>query len=321
MRRHWGFAAALLAAVVAGCGGSAVEGSPVPDGERPEPITVAALGDPRTLDPCSLAGLAAFAEHGGARPLARVSLDHCRMAVTVGSENVVVDFGMLSPPRQRAERGLATLPGEVRLVATSAQGRLPCSLDVVLADDVRVEVSADAQRSDSTLDSETVCAVARSAADGIHATLASGQAGHWEPPTHSLARLSACGLLPTDEVAAIVGTSSRVTLYPAEHQCTWGTPGGERPNAQLDFTVGPELGSRDGDEESLAGRDTVVHLARTDSVSVCTLSTEQGPFAEAIDGEREIAVVRVLLPGGGAEPCEAGRALAEAAWEKLPAAS
>lgn len=318
MRTLWGLAAAVSLVAVAGCGGGAVEGTPTTT-ERDEPITSAVLGDARTLDPCSLVSADAFTEHGDARRVARNSLDHCRVAVTVERENVLVDYGLLRPNPAEGERSLATMPGEVRLVATSAEGRRPCTLDVVLADDTRIEVRTDAQRPESTMTSETVCAVARTAAEGMHATLSAGGVEHWEPPTNSLARLSACGLLSAGEVADLVGTSTEVTLYPAEHQCTWGTEGGGEPNAQLDFTVGPTLTRDDGEQETIAGRETAVHLAQTGSVSACTLTTEQGPFAAAVDGEVELAVVRVLLTDGDADACEPGRRLAEAAWEKLPA--
>lgn len=317
MRKHWGIGATLLVAL-AGCGGGTVEGTPESDGGD-EPISSAVLGDARTLDPCSLVAPEGFASHGDARRVARESLDHCRVAVAVDRENVIVDYGLLLPEDAEGERPVTTLAGDVRVVATSAEGTRPCTLRVVLADETRIEVKADAQRSGSAMPSETVCAVARTAAEGIHTSLSSGAVEHWEPPTTSLARLSACGLLPAGEVADLVGTSSEVTLYPAEHQCTWGTPGGEQPNAQLDFTVGPKPDFANADRETVAGRDTMVHLAQTDSLSVCTLTTEHGPFAEAVDGEVELAVVRVLLTDGEADPCEHGIDLAEAAWEKLPA--
>ncbi|NIJ10908.1 hypothetical protein FHU38_001252 [Saccharomonospora amisosensis] len=325
MRIRWGtlLALPLLLAVLAACDHPVV-GEAVGVREAGQPLNSSALGDLRTLDPCGLPAPGTFAAYGAAHQLARESFDECRFAVTVGSENVVVYLGMLRPAAALPEGGrtVAALPGRTRVVRTSADGDLPCESHLLLEDNIAVSVVADAQLSESELDFGTVCGIARAGAEGIHQTMSSGQVRHWNPPANSFARLSACALLAAPDVAARVEASTAdVTLYPAEHQCTWGVAGGEHSNAQLDLVVGKPLDPSAGSVENIGGRRTLVELTETQTVRVCTLFTEHAPFADAVEDERELAVVRVLHPADtGKDPCSTGRELAGAAWPKLPAA-
>lgn len=324
MRIRWGTLLALpvLLAVLAACG-QPVAGEAVDGQQAARPLDSSALGDLRTLDPCGLPAPGTFAAHGTAHQLARESFDECRFAVTVGSENVVVDLGMLRPAAALSEGGrtVATLPGRSRVVRTSADGDLPCESHLLLADDIAVSVVADVQLARSELDTGTVCGIARAAAEGIHRTVSAGQVRHWDPPGDSLARLSACALLADRDVAGRMGAATaEVTLFPAEHQCTWSVAGGEGTNAQLDLVVRKPLDSSAGSIERIGGRRTLVELTETQTVRVCTLSTEHAPFAQAVEDEREFAVVRVLFTAdAGKDPCAAGRELATVAWPKLPA--
>ncbi|WP_199432761.1 hypothetical protein [Qaidamihabitans albus] len=215
---------------------------------------------------------------------------------------------------------MRTLPRGLRVLQTSDSAEMPCELEVLLADEMAISVLARPQNSDSELGVEQLCVVAHAGADGIARTLRAGEVEHWEPPHNSLVRLSACALLPPGVVAAKAGVAAGdVTLYPAEHQCTWGSLGGEEPNVQLDFVTAVQP---PGDmAEDIAGRPSSVREATTSSVATCTVSTEQIEFARAVGGEREFAVVRLLFPASmGGEPCPVARELAEIAWGKLPPA-
>ncbi|GAB3478206.1 hypothetical protein [Amycolatopsis cihanbeyliensis] len=317
-------AAAVLAVGVlvalGGCAGE-VPGSAVPDPAE-QPLTVDSFGDLRTLDPCGLAQPAAFAAHGQARPLSRLSFDECLVAVTIGQDNVEVEYGLLRQLSALPEQGreIGTLSRGMRVVQTDSDERR-CERHLVLADDVAISVFAQRQGADAELSAEQICAVAKAGVDAIFETVQTGNAPHWEPPHNSLARLSACSALPTDEVLGLLGRTSReVTLFPAEHQCIWGLPGGETPNAQLDFVVSAEeTSSGDASVEQIAGRSTTVDPTGTDELRVCTISTEHIEFAQAIEGEREYAVIRTLFPSAtGTDPCEVGSKLAEMAWPTLP---
>ncbi|ASR35989.1 hypothetical protein BAY61_14370 [Prauserella marina] len=303
---------------LAGCGRS-VEGAP--SGEDGAALTSAALGDPRTIDPCSLIAPNAFAEHGPAHALPRQWLDNCRTAVTVGSENVEVSSGMLRPAAAISESQelVSARPGDARIVRVPSNGTT-CELHVVLADGVGIEVSARPQQSDSGLAGDKVCAIAEAGARGMVTTLESGEVRHWKPAHNSLARVSACGPLPSAQVAKMVAASpSDVTLYPAEHQCTWGVSEGETSNVQLDFILGPALDPRDGTVEDIGGRSSLVVPTDTENLRVCNIYTEHIEFPDAVEGEREIALVRVLhLTETGKDPCDTARQVAGMAWPRLP---
>ncbi|WP_216215494.1 hypothetical protein [Amycolatopsis aidingensis] len=318
-------AAAVLAVgvlgVLGGCAGD-VTGSAVPEPEE-QPLTVASFGDLRTLDPCGLARPAAFAAHGQARPLPRRSFDECLVAVTIGQDNVEVEYGLLRQLAALPDQGreIGTLSRGVRVLETASDER-SCERHLVLADDIAISVFAQRQEPDAEVSAEQICAVAKAGVDAIFETVQAGSAPHWDPPHNSLARLSACSALPTDEVLGLLGRASaeEVTLFPAEHQCIWGLPGGETPNAQLDFVVSAEQGATDDAAvERIAGRSTTVDPTGTDTLRVCTIRTEHIEFSQAIEGEREYAVVRTLFPAEtGTDPCEVGRKLAELAWPALP---
>ncbi|MEU3269887.1 hypothetical protein ABZ639_03520 [Saccharomonospora sp. NPDC006951] len=303
---------------LAGCGRS-VDGAPADD-ER-EPLTSAALGDPRTIDPCSLIAPKAFEEHGPTHPMPRKWLDNCRTAVTVGSENVEVSSGMLRPAAAipESQELVSAQPGDARIVRVPSGGAT-CELHVVLTDGIGIEVSARPQQYDSVLEDDKVCAIAEAGARGMVTTLSSGEIRHWKPAHNSLARVSACGPLPAAEVAKMVDASpSDVTLYPAEHQCTWGVGEGETSNVQLDFILGPELDPRDGTMEDIGGRSSLVIPTDTENLRVCNISTEHIEFPDAVEGEREIALVRVLhLTETGKDPCDTARQVAGTAWPRLP---
>jgi len=309
---------------VAGCS-SGVAGSPASRQEPGGPFTAErAFGDPRTVDPCSLTGPFAFQEHGEARMPAKVTMDECHVTVIVGEEKVTVELGLLRhvdtlPGGQREVR---SLPGNAAIVEVPTQITGSCVMALRLADDIAVSATAEAELVD-TVPAETLCALARDGAEGIAEVARTDRVRHWEPPHNSLARQSACGLLPADDVATLLGITERVSLYPAEHQCRWGRSGGATATVKLDFPVGIDAGVAGVPDESpveeIGGRPTWIVRAGTGEVDTCTLVTEHVPFALQ-RGEYEFAALRVAVPTSeGKDPCAIGRQLTDYAWPRLPA--
>lgn len=315
----------VVSLLLTGCS-TGVAGSPASRERSTGPLTAEkAFGDLRTINPCSLTGPFAFEEHGEARMPARATLDECHVTVVVDGEEVVVKLGLLQhvdvlPSGRREVRGL---PGNASIVEVPTQISGNCVMALLLADDVAVSTIAAPELID-TVPQETVCALAQAGAEGVAEAARSNLVRHWEPPHNSLARQSACGLLPPDEVASLLGiTPERVALYPAEHQCRWGRPGGATATVKVDFPVAVDPGAAgvppDTPVEEIGGRTTWVAHAGVSTVDTCTLVTEHIPFALG-KGEREYAVLRVAVPkDSGKDPCAIGRQLTTAAWQKLPA--
>lgn len=326
--RRWGGPAALLLVALAGCGSVTTAGEATHRGDG-TPLTLAALGEVRTLDPCGLADATAFAEHGDARPIRREWLDDCSYAVTIGDANARVDLGLVRTaedmPDEDETRRVSTLgrgAGILRVTDGEDDAESPtCELQLVLSDGAGIEVRTGELDSGSDLGQVTLCAVARTGAEAVYRTLDAGEVTHWDPPADSLARVPACSLLAAADVAERIGVApGETTRLPGEHQCLWGRPGGDSPNAQLDFVLGElsdyQVGG--GATETIRGRKTLVLGSATESVNGCTLVTEHADFARAVRGERELAAVRVLSTDPKGKPCETGRALARRAWPKLP---
>lgn len=317
----------LVAGLLVGGCSTGIAGTPA-SGERADgPFTAEkAFGDLRTIDPCSLTGPFAFEEQGEARMPAKVTMDECRVTVVVDGDEVVVKLGLLQHvdllPAERRE--IRRLPGNAAIVEVPTQIAENCVMALLLADDVAVSAIAEPDLL-ATVPPETVCALARAGAEGIAEAARTNLVRHWEPPHNSLARQSACGLLPREEVASLLGiTPERVALYPAEHQCRWGRPGGDTATVKLDFPVGADAevagAPLDSPVERLGGRPTWIVPAGTSTVDTCTLVTEHIPFALQ-EGEVEFAALRVAVPPqAGKDPCAIGRQLTAAAWPKLPAA-
>lgn len=313
------------ALALVGCS-TGVAGSPASRVDTSGPFTAErAFGDPRTIDPCSLTGPFAFEEHGEARMPAKVTMDECRVSVDVDGEEVTVELGLLRhvDTLPSGHREVRALPGNAAIVEVPTQITSNCVMALLLADDVAVSTTAEPELVD-TVPQDTLCALARAGAEGIEEVARTNRVRHWEPPHNSLARQSACGLLPAKDVGSLLGiTPERVALYPAEHQCRWGRSGGDTATVKVDFPVGTDegiAGVPDGTPaERLGGRDTWVAHAGTSTVDTCTLVTEHIPFALQ-KGEREYAALRVAVPtGAGKDPCAIGKQLTAYAWPKLPA--
>jgi hypothetical protein len=314
----------LAAGLVLTSCSTSVEGAPNDDGRATDRLTADELGDLRTIDPCSLTGPFAFDDYGEAKLPADPTMDECQITVTVDGEDAVVELGLLQhvdalPSGQEEVRQLTR---GAMLVEVPTQIGGACSMALLLSDNTAMTATATAEVLD-TVPQETLCTLAGAGAEGIFRAVDDDLVRHWEPAHNSLARVSACGLLPADDVATELGiTGDRVSLYPAEHQCRWGRTGGDTPTVKLDFPVGDspsDVGVSDRSAtEPVAGRPTWVIPTSTSDLVVCTVITEHIPFGLGRN-LREYAVVRVSVPAStGKDACAIGRDLAASAWAQLP---
>lgn len=209
--------AALLTTAIPGfdalrSGGPGVSGS----------AGTAALGDPRTADPCSLIDTAALARHGTVRvDQADVSFAGCRAEIrqVSGSRpSLFVEFGL--PPASTDVEGEPQQIGQVVLHRLRPSTAV-CARDLLLPD--KIVVSVYAQRLDNG--TEDLCTIADTGATAAAAILNSRGTGVREPLdiTSPLAGVDACSLLGAADVAAVPGTLAPGTPGFGRWSCSWGT--------------------------------------------------------------------------------------------------
>lgn len=324
---QWTKRLALLAGALTVAGCSTVPGTAVPDERMSEPMTSAAFGDLRTIDPCTLTDTALFAEHGEARHLARTWMDSCQLVVHLGEgDNITLDIGLMQQVEllPSGHQEVRELPRDTAILEIPTQLSDACVMALLLADDIAVRADAQPVELDESL-RDAACELARTAVEGIFDIAHAGKVGHWEPPMNSLARQSACGLLPPEEVARLLGiTADVVTLYPAEHQCRWGRTGGDTATAKLDFPVGKDreaAGISEGYdvEEEIGGRHSWIAEIGAGAIEVCNVATEHIEYALGEQNEREYVVLRISVPTTlGKDACTVARELAALAWPRLP---
>lgn len=312
-----GVCALAAVLVLAGCT-TGTEGHPAPADEPP--LTSSVLGEPTSVDPCSLTGPAAFEGVGTARMPGMPTLDDCRVTVAVDGGHAYVWVGLL--------RDETLLPGDQEPLAEPGRGttieRLggTCDAALVLADGLALGAWAEPAFA-SRPDGDTLCRLTEAALQGAYQVLAGGRVRHWTPPVSSLAVLEACDVLSHDVVSTELGMASAAeSPYPAGHRCRWGDPDGDPPLAELEFPVGvsPDaVGVPDGARgEQVSGRTTwLVPLTHPD-MKACVAITEQGAFGLGT-GTLEYAALRVIKgPRRDDDACAHARELARQAWAGLP---
>jgi hypothetical protein len=304
--------------VLAGC----TTGTPgVPEAGDEPPLTSAALGEPTTIDPCSLTGAAAFAAVGDARMPGMPGLDDCRVTVAVAGGHAYVRVGLLRDGDLTPDwRDRLASPGRGTTI-----GRLDdtCDAVLVLADGVSVTAAAEPMPG-SRPSADTLCRLTEAALGGAYAVLTAGGVRHWAPPVSSLAVVHACDAVADRDIAAALGLAGIAeSPYPAEHRCRWGDPDGDPPTVEVRFLVGVSpsaVGVPGGaGSERLAGRSSWVVPGSDPEMATCRVVTEHGDFGLGT-GTREYAVLETAtgIARRGEDPCAAARTLAVKAWANLP---
>ncbi|MEU6130159.1 DUF3558 family protein [Saccharopolyspora sp. NPDC047091] len=318
--RSWfrGLPVLLLSLVLAaGCSAGA-QRSPAPASDRDAADRAAALGDPRTVDPCSLVDDAALARFGEVRDAGTVSLDYCLLRVrTNDGAFAQVKVGELAPePPGRSD----PVVGEaVPRIAQEAPLPGHCTRRVLLGDR-SVLVSADQLAGGPGVE---LCGMAQAGAEQAATALREHRVEHRAYPPNSLALLDPCRVLPTDVVRQVPGLEeAEPVAAPGGHRCQWGPDDATAPRVQLVHTAGapPEVLHATAVEEQIAGRRTVTSVVGGDpSTPLCSAETGHVPFGPPGADQVEVAMLVVAYPDGdGLDACEFARGLAERAWPALP---
>ncbi len=316
---------ALLVILLVTAGGCAVPADRASDRpERPErpPAASSALGDLRTIDPCTLISPDDLAGVGRARNAGTVSLDYCLLHVRPADDTLVqlavgelhrVDAAKLTRGRPVERRGPVRVVGEPPVPGH-------CSRRILFSDGVAMSVSVDLLTGDPAAG---LCAVAEAGVRGAVRVIARGAVGHRTFPADSLALIDPCTVLDTGVVRRVPGLAeASPQRSPARHQCRWGRESPRSASVRVVHTAGrpPQPLHGAAVTEHIAGRRTVVSIVGGDPrVPLCTAETGHVPFGEPGSGQVEVAMIVVSLPeGDGIRACEYARGLAERVWPRLP---
>lgn len=320
--RSSGLSLLLLALVllVSGCTGDQ-PGRPAAAAGRTPATATAALGDLRTVDPCSLADPGALAPFGAAENAGTVSLDYCLLRVRQPDGGLAqVQVGELGPAEQQPGDPVVR-DGDLQVVQSAP---LPghCSRQIVFPDRVAMQVSADLL---AGAPGGRLCGLADAGARAAARAIHEHRVAHRGFPPNSLALVDPCAVLDTAAVRQVPGLEQAVpTGRPGGHQCQWGVQSAQAPRVRLLHTAGdpPKVSHGSAVAEDVAGRPTVTSVVGGDPrVPLCTAETGHVPFGPPGSGQVEVATLVVAYPGGdGIDACDFARGLAQVAWPKLPRA-
>ncbi|WP_019855201.1 hypothetical protein [Actinopolyspora mortivallis] len=282
----------------------------------------AALGDPRTLDPCSLLRPRSLEEFGRAEQAETVSLEYC-LAHVRPRPGQLVQVSVGRPrrvePRRLTEDNPVSRQDGLRLVR---EPPVPehCTWRILFADGVALRVDADSLSGEVSVG---LCSLAEAGARQAAGIIDAGEVEHRRFPENSLAFVDPCALLSTDVVNRVPGLEeAEAEGVLSGHTCRWGGETIRDPSVELTHTAGTPPRRKDATSvvERTAGRRTVVDIVGDDPrVGLCSAETAHIPFGPSRSGQVEVAMLVVFLPeADGTRACEFARGLAERVWPRLP---
>jgi hypothetical protein len=300
----------VLASCVARTGGdpdrAPAPGKPL---EFPSPASVREL-----VDPCSLTGPAAYEPHGTARMPGTPDMDSCRVSVATEEGRVFVWVGQHQTTRNLPENRTEVADlGRGATIERFEEQPSGERCEMALVFEGGSAITAVATPADDEKPSEDLlCALTRGAAEGVFNVIAGERVKFWTPRYNSLATLATCEVVSKALVAEQLGLTSVEPTYPPNgHWCEWGEDNGSWAMLRLPVAESPaDAGVPEGTPaETIGGRESWVD----DGGVICHVYTQHIEF-ELGTGTFEFAVLTVMK----SDACAAARALAGAAWQRLP---
>ncbi|MER7502573.1 serine/threonine-protein kinase [Nonomuraea pusilla] len=310
----------------------------------------AAVGDPRTADPCALADPGPLSRFGRAALEPRLGgFNRCDVIVRTGDAEVDVRVELLAP---RPSPHRASPDGTLRVIRSPADGATACARTLLLTDGHRVRITASTPGDPTPEGHATgwtggrsghrsaerdpgLCAMADAVVDTAVGALAQGELPRRAPEPGSLAQADACALLGASDLARFPGAD---TLHPergfAGWQCRWPSVT-RRASLLVRFDREERLTAAHGRRTPLAvpgrGREPGRAAERV-GVRVAYVRGEGGaclarvPHRHTLDGDGrpvvELLTVAVSGEVGGPDPsgrrCLLATALAAPAAARLP---
>jgi hypothetical protein len=349
---------AVLVVVV--CGGLGLYfglsgGNPGPV-KQPGP-TANALGDPSTIDPCSVISLNTFKGQAAAAntnlttPVAifPYSFSGCEAEiVTTANQNIVVDIndaenfvGRLAKPGQvnttASGRWQVVTPKDTsdttECVEWTYQDKYGFTFQVTASPG---DESSSGNSNGPAPDGPTLCNLAHLTTTTIAAAMQNGTFKHLDYGSGSLASVVGCSLLTPAQVGSVLGGRAPLRADKAfsEHECTWDT-GNSSPTVPYAYFV-PYIETSQPDTTSskldYVGNHvsllTPIQQQSGDVLVGCTIQTPAKQWAKwpgtivmSKPGTLyEYATITAYVTGTDPnQACDAAKQLARTAWPKLPA--
>ncbi|MCU1686204.1 MAG: hypothetical protein JWQ81_6943 [Amycolatopsis sp.] len=279
--------------VVVVCGASLLAGCSAPPAA---PLTsVAALGEYRTIDYCSLLDLPGVTGAGKQAPIS--SYEDCRAQLVEGTARLVVVIGPISsdadPSLKPYDYKASALPAGVRVQTDEYNDAQSCIRDVTFADGVRLTVGVADQAAAAP---QVRCDKADAAVAGVLAAATQDKVRRLNFAPHSFGGLEPCPLLTATD--GLGSGSAKPAL--TGHSCIRGT---------VDLTFGISTPSNAA-HETIGGRQASITVAG----GFCIGHTEQPAAA----GKVETADVKAVDTGGnGNSVCGLARTVAASVFPKL----
>jgi hypothetical protein len=278
-----------------------------------------ALGDLRTLDPCSLVDLRAFTGVGDAAYGDPQSMDYCVVVVQALQGETEVHVGEVVAVDSPAS-GVGDPPHIVR----GSPGRPTCPAEVDFTDGLGLVADAVAPGTPGA--TAQTCAVAGAALAGVISAIGAQRVGHRTYPARSFGPVDPCTALTAAAVAKRLPALAHTTAVsaPARHQCDFGTRAATTTYAAL--VLGAAYQRFDGGPTSTTmtvGSHKVV-LIPTYPTGRPTECTGYGPHipypSQSGSAAMEMAELHVSLPDGApeAKACQDVAALAKTVFARLP---
>jgi hypothetical protein len=278
-----------------------------------------ALGDLRTIDPCSLVDLAAFAGIGDAAYGDPQSMDYCVVVVQAPQGQTEVHLGEIVTV-DSAKVGAGGSPQVVK----GAPGQPTCSDQVAFTDGLGLV--ADAVPPGTTGATQQTCAVADAALAGAITAIGAHKVSHRTYPARSFGPVDPCTVLTAAAVAKRLPAlaHTKAVSAPARHQCDFGARTATTTYAAL--VLGAAYQRFDGGPTSTTmtvGSHQVVIIPTfpTGRATECTGYGPHIPYpSKSGSAAMEMAELHVSLPDGApeAKACQDVAALAKSVFALLP---
>ena len=330
MGRRWGYVAGALAMVISACtstvAGTALVasggGAPSSTPAAVETVAGGLLGDPVTLDPCSLTDPGEFRAYGAVRWGLLDSLDDCVVDIVTSAGRVAtIRVGALDQVIRYpdlATKPTREIPGGLKVVEYSS-GATSCEQVLVFTDQVTLSVSASIPEGTEP----RLCDMVKAGTARAVKTIQDRGVRHRSFPAGSLGLLDPCVVVPSQAVGKVPGLRGVAKSgWPAKHSCYWARSADIQ--LRVNFIVGEPIIAGGSDKAvQIDGRPTVIYQTNgKDGHAYCSAQTDYIPFTEKNQtGLVEATNLFVRMPGGQMDAaCQAAEDAAAVIWPKLPKA-
>jgi hypothetical protein len=342
---------------VAACGSSAKKGAvqnpAAPTTVRTTSAKGGPLGDPKTIDACSLINASALKDKGAVQVSQGIVFNTCQVGIKPigisGLVNVEIDTdqkaGNFDLSKVAAQADVSSDGGLQLIVSRPTPGSSACNAAVITPDKAMVKITASANNDRAS--SANFCDLAGTVTHQVAAAVNQHKILHRTWPADSLGNTDMCTVLAqADLTSAVPGVVTDTFASPSQHSCTWGDrQSSSSPHVALATYLQTSKPSTalGGQMVNIAGRDTLVNsdkggqgLPASCSAKTAAKTWPNGfgntSSADATDGSKPITLsssnqlieepeVSIFANQPEDQLCQAVQTLAAKLWAHVPPAS